>query len=117
MAERIGLSRSFYTQLESGARGLSACHLFRIARALNVTVGELCGESLKDEKMGQMQGHLIPINDQRIWEILEPLLSEVPDNVVEWESILSQALEKLKYAGREAGTVSGGGVSEIKTAG
>ena len=95
VAERIGLSRPFYTQLESGARGMSVCQLFRIARALGVSVGELCGAALEDEKLARMRGHMIPINDRRVWKILQPLLSESPGNVLEWEAILSQALEEM----------------------
>ena len=87
--------------MESGSRGLTAFYLFKIANALNITIGELCGETLEDEKVAQMGGYLIPINDRRIWEVLNPLLSEEPEDFSDWQIILTEALEKLEHAKRE----------------
>ena len=69
--------------------------LFAITKALRVTIGELCGETLKDQQVAEMRAHLIPVNDRRIWKVLKPLLSSELQNVVEWEAILRQALEGL----------------------
>ena len=96
VAEKIGVSRPFFTQMESGARGLTVYYLFKIAKALDVTIGKLCGESIEDEKLAQMQGYLIPINDKRVWEILNPLLSEEPEDLCDWVIIFSEALKKLE---------------------
>ena len=111
------MSRPFYTQLESGARGLSVCHLFKIAKALNVTVGELCGETLKDEQVARMNGHLIPINDQQIWDVLKPFLAEEPEDFDDWEIILSEALKKLRQAKGEKQASERGGEQEHMIAG
>ena len=111
------MSRPFYTQLESGARGLSVCHLFKIAKALNVTVGELCGETLEDKQVARMNGHLIPINDQQIWDVLKPFLAEEPEDFDDWEIILSEALKKLRQAKGEKQASERGGEQEHMIAG
>ncbi len=41
MAERIGISRPFYTQLEGGTRRMALRYLFGIALALEVKPGRL----------------------------------------------------------------------------
>jgi transcriptional regulator with XRE-family HTH domain len=96
MAEIVGISRPFYTQLESGSRGISAIYLFQIAKALEMTVGEVCGERLKDEDVGQMKGHMIPVNNPRVYQVLHALLKEAPEAEEDWQILLSKAAEKLK---------------------
>ena len=44
VAECIGISRPYYTQLELGMRRLSAEHVENIAIALDVSIAELYGE-------------------------------------------------------------------------
>ena len=44
VASVLGISRPYYTQLEGGKRRLSAEHVWRIALALDVRVGQLFGE-------------------------------------------------------------------------
>ncbi len=44
VAESIGISRPYYTQLELGSRRLSAEHVQNIAIALDVLISELYGE-------------------------------------------------------------------------
>lgn len=80
---------------------MTAYYLFKIAKAFDVTVGTLCGEALEDEKIAQRRGYLIPINDRRLWEVLEPFLSEEPEDFSDWEIILSEAVKKLKQSKRE----------------
>ena len=99
MAEIVGISRPFYTQLESGSRGISAIYLFQIAKALEMTVGEVCGERLKDEDVGQMKGHMIPVNNPRVYQVLHALLKEAPVEDGDWQILLSKAAEKLKQTG------------------
>jgi transcriptional regulator with XRE-family HTH domain len=101
MAEIVGISRPFYTQLESGTRGISAIYLFRIAKALEMTVGEVCGERMKDEDVGQMKGHMIPVNNPRVYQVLNALLAEKPKKESDWQILLSKAAEKLK-SGKKA---------------
>ena len=98
MAEMVGISRPFYTQLESGTRGISAIYLFRIAKALEMTVGEVCGERLQDEE----KGHMIPVNNPRVYQILHALLAEEPEKEGDWQILLSKAAEKLK-GGKKVG--------------
>ena len=44
VAKALGISRPYYSQLEGGSRRLSAEHVWRIALALDVRVGQLFGE-------------------------------------------------------------------------
>lgn len=96
VAKQIGVSRPFYTQLESGARGLSVIHLFKIAKALKVTIGEICGEDLKHKKLRKMRGYLIPVNNPEIRNVLTPLLSQDVENATDWAVLLREAAKKLK---------------------
>ncbi len=93
MAEMLGISRPFYTQLESGTRGISAINLFRIAKALEMTVGEVCGESLG--AASEMKSHMIPVNNPRVHEVLSSLLEKAPADESDWQIVLSEAAEKL----------------------
>jgi len=94
MAEMVGISRPFYTQLESGARGISAIYLFRIAKALEMSVGEVCGETMGD--VGELGGHMIPVNNPKVYQVLSLLLEEFPEKESEWQIVLSKAAETLK---------------------
>jgi len=97
MANKVGISRPFYTQLEGGTRGISAIYLFRIAKALDMTVGEVCGETV--EGVGHMKGHMIPVNNPKVHRVLNSLLSEKPEKESDWQAVLSKAAEKLRKAG------------------
>ena len=44
-----------------------------------MTVGEVCGERLEDPDVGQMKGHMIPVNNPRVYEVLHALLAEAPE--------------------------------------
>ena len=44
VAKALGIFRPYYSQLEGGSRRLSAEHVWRIALALDVRVGQLFGE-------------------------------------------------------------------------
>lgn len=101
VAMQIGVSRSFYTQLESGTRGLSVIHLFKIAKALKITIGELCGDSLDDKNLERMSGHLIPVNNHKMWKILTPLFLEETEDVSEWIIVLHEATKKMKQLKKE----------------
>jgi transcriptional regulator with XRE-family HTH domain len=103
VAEMVKISRPFYTQLESGARGLTAIYLLRIAKALDVTVGELCGEQLGDDQVSEMRGHLVPVNNDRVRSILSSLLQNGAERDSDWEIVLTEALKQLKQPGRKAG--------------
>ncbi len=94
MAEMLGISRPFYTQLESGTRGISAINLFRIAKALEMTVGEVCGEKVED--VGELRGHVIPVNNPNVYEVLHALLAEAPEEESDWQILLSKAAKELR---------------------
>jgi transcriptional regulator with XRE-family HTH domain len=42
LAERTGLHRTYVADVERGTRNVSIVNVFRLARALRVTVSELC---------------------------------------------------------------------------
>ena len=107
VAEMVKISRPFYTQLESGARGLTAIYLLRIAKALDVTVGELCGEQLGDSQVSEMRGHWVPVNNGRVRGILSALLQDQPEGDSDWEIVLAKALKRLREPGAERGLKAG----------
>jgi transcriptional regulator with XRE-family HTH domain len=107
VAEMVKISRPFYTQLESGARGLTAIYLLRIAKSLDVTVGELCGEQLADSQVSEMRGHLVPVHNGRVRNILSSLLKDQPEGDSDWEIVLSETLKRLRQPGGEQGLKAG----------
>ena len=47
MAFKAGFARSYYSGIERGVRNISALNLIRLAKALNVEVGELFPKSVE----------------------------------------------------------------------
>ena len=67
MADRIGISRPYYTQLERGTRRLSVSNLIAIAGVLKVSIGELCGEEkVRSIHSNRTFNHVRPINNRRL---------------------------------------------------
>lgn len=97
MAESIGVSRPFYTQLEGGQRRLTVDNLFKIIRALGVSISEICGEEiLKDPEVARMRGYAIPINNFKVWTILNNLIQEEPEEIGDWIVVFNTAVKELQ---------------------
>ena len=96
MAKALRLSRSYYTQLESGSRRLTVDHLIRIAGALKVSLGEICADSSAIPIAAKRTfNHLVPINDTRLRKILECLLEEELESIEQRKSRLQEAEKQL----------------------
>lgn len=80
IAERMGISRPFYTQLEGGKRRLSIEYLEGIARALGVTPYQLYAED-PPHAAGPSEGtrqnpHLQPVRRDQLRKKLQPILKD-----------------------------------------
>lgn len=103
MAEKLGISRPFYTQIETGSRRMTAHHLIGISGALGVSIGELCGEGPVKSIAGKRTfNHVIPVNDKRIRKILAPILAESTDDIEKWGTILDEAKSEMVKLRRKA---------------
>ena len=99
VARKLGLSRSYYSQLESGARRLTVGHLIEIARILGVSVNELVGNP---REIGEREyKHVIPVNDSRVYRVLASLLREEPEDIEDWQILLREAKERLAKLKKE----------------
>ena len=106
VAERIGVSRPFYSLLETGKRPLTVKRLEKIASVLGVTVAELYGEkSLFDQlsmerrnKAKKEYRHIQLINPLTLHSQLEPLLGDETDDAIDCFMLWAQAPRKLKQA-------------------
>ncbi len=100
VAEAIGLSRPYYTQLEGGTRRLSAEHVRKIARVLGVPVAELfAGEEKGRGKATRPKGkakHLKPLNSAELRRRLKPLVGEHTDDAVQCIQMLVWAPDRVK---------------------
>ena len=77
VAEAVGLSRPYYTQLEGGTRRLSADHVRRIAQVLAVPVADLFevegGERKPKTGRRKKMKHLKPLNTTELRKRLKEL--------------------------------------------
>jgi len=104
VAEKLGLSRSYYSQLESGARNLTAKHLIKIARILDVSVNHLVGSP---REIGEREyKHVIPINDSRVYRVLASLLEEGPEDIRDWQIFFGEAILRLAKLEKQENTKS-----------
>ena len=87
MAEHLGISRPYYTQLEGGKRRLTVHHLQQIARILEVPIGSLCGEPIPYEARVPWRGrrrHLRPMDGPDLVEVLRPVLKKDAEGGAAW---------------------------------
>ena len=100
VAETIGLSRSYYAQLETGKRKLSADHVRRIADALGVPVGELFEtsgrRSARPARRGPIQKATRTLNVRELRRRLEPLLGEHTSGAVKCIELLISSPSEMK---------------------
>jgi transcriptional regulator with XRE-family HTH domain len=101
MADRLGISRPFYTQLERGSRKLSAENLIRIAGILDVPIGELCAEAdTVPIAATRTFRHVIPIANPKLRKILDPLLHNPVESGERWRDLVRQAARELDHLSR-----------------
>ena len=103
VAQKMGISRPFYTLLEGGKRRLSAGHVEKIARILSVPVSELFGEAFpppqkETANTGKKKPfkHLRQINTPELKERLEPLLGNHAEDFIDCFHMYARAPRKLK---------------------
>ena len=104
IARQVGVSRPYYSLLETGKRRLSAEHVWKIARALGVSVAELYGEMDAQDRTEHRPTLLRPgehmhrINRAALHKRLRPLLREQTDDTVEWIEMMAGSPEPLRSA-------------------
>ena len=98
VGEKMGISRSFYSQIEGGKRRLTADHVEKIARALGVPVSEIYGEAHRAVDDASSFEHLRPVNPWRLRKKLEPVLGDRARDFVECFQMWIAAPEQLKRA-------------------
>ena len=96
VAEAIGISRPYYTLIESGNRRLTAEQVSKIAAVLGVSVGELYGEGRA--KDGRRSNYLQPINTPELREKLRPILGDRTEDAVDCLQAWFGAPAKVKLA-------------------
>lgn len=69
LAEMVGISTSFYANVESGKRGVSLWVLYNIAQCLNVSVDYLIYENRKDARLRNIENLLADKPDSFITTI------------------------------------------------
>ena len=105
VAQKMGISRPFYSLLEGGKRRLSAGHVQKIARILGVPVSELFGEAplptqeetAEAEKRKPFR-YLRPINTPELKKQLEPLLGNRTEDFIDCFQMYARAPGRLKRA-------------------
>ena len=102
MAKALGISRPFFTQLETGTRTLSVERFLRIAETLHVSVGVLCGEAPLPQvgaaSPSEQPKHLkeISFNRRKITSRLKPILGKETEDAVACLEMWPKAPEELK---------------------
>lgn len=101
MARKLKMSAPYYSQIENGSRRLSVDHLVRIAKILDVSLGELSGEFAGfPELSGQKFKYVLPVNNARVYKVLARLLDDVaPKTVSDWSAFLGRAQRAVKKVG------------------
>ena len=103
VAQKLGISRPFYSLLEGGKRRLSAGHVEKIARILGVPVSKLFGEAppssqeeaAKADKRRPFK-HLRQINTPELRKQLEPLLGNHAEDFMDCFHMYARAPGRLK---------------------
>lgn len=92
------MSAPYYSQIENGSRRLSADHLVRIAKILDVSLGELSGEFAGFPDLGGKKfKYVLPVNNARVYKSLANLFDEEgPKTAGEWSSFLGKAQRAVK---------------------
>ena len=98
VAEKMGISRAFYSHLEGGKRRLRADHVEEIARAFAVPVSEIYGEARRDVADGNSFEHLRSVNAWRLRKKLEPVLGDRAGDFMECFQMWIAAPDQLKRA-------------------
>jgi transcriptional regulator with XRE-family HTH domain len=101
MARKLKMSAPYYSQIENGSRRLSADHLVRIAKILDVTLGELSGEFAGFPDLGGKKfKYVLPVNNAKVYKSLARLFDEdSPKSSGDWQSFLGRAQRAVKKAG------------------
>ena len=101
VAEQIGVSASAYALLETGQRRMRAEHVEKISGALNVSIGELYGETPARVREAVKQGkgkHLRLINTPELRERLRPILGDQTEEVIQCFELWIRAPKGLREA-------------------
>ena len=101
VAEQIGVSASAYALLETGQRRMRAEHVENISGALNVSIGELYGETPARVREAVKQGkgkHLRLINTPELRERLRPILGDQTEEVIQCFELWIRAPKGLREA-------------------
>ena len=104
IARQIEVSRPYYSLLETGKRRLSAEHVWKIAKVLDVSVAELYGETEsrnQEEDRRSVLGsgeHMRLINPTRLRRHLRPLLRDQTEDVVDCIGMMVNSPAPLRQA-------------------
>jgi len=101
MARKLKMSAPYYSQIENGSRRLSADHLVRIAKILDVSLGELSGEFVGFPELGGKKfKYVLPVNNAKVFKALGSLFDDLaPRTVSDWSSFLGRAQRAVKKVG------------------
>ena len=101
MARKLKMSAPYYSQIENGSRRLSCDHLVRIAKILDVSLGELSGEfSGFPDLGGKKFKYVLPVNNAKVYKQLAKTFDELqPKSSNDWQSFLGKAQRAVKNAG------------------
>jgi transcriptional regulator with XRE-family HTH domain len=98
MARKLKMSAPYYSQIENGSRRLSCDHLVRIAKILDVSLGELSGEfSGFPDLGGKKFKYVLPVNNAKVYKQLAKLFDDAqPKSSRDWSSFLGRAQRAVK---------------------
>ena len=98
MARKLRMSAPYYSQIENGSRRLSADHLVRIAKILDVTLGELSGEFAGFPGLGGKKfKYVLPVNNAKGYRTLARVFDEEsPKTSGDWSTFLGKAQRAVK---------------------
>ncbi len=98
MARKLKMSAPYYSQIENGSRRLSADHLVRIAKILDVTLGELSGEFAGFPDLGGKNfKYVLPVNNAKVYKALSQLYDvDEPRTSDDWSTFLRKAHRAVK---------------------
>ncbi len=101
MARKLRMSAPYYSQIENGSRRLSADHLVRIAKILDVSLGELSGEFAGFPDLdGKKFKYVLPVNNAKVYKALARVFDEeAPRTGSDWALFLTKAQRALKRTG------------------
>ena len=101
MARKLKMSAPYYSQIENGSRRLSVDHLTRIAKILDVSLGELSGEFAGFPDLGGKKfKYVLPVNNAKVYKTLARLFDdESPRTSSDWSAFLGRAQRAVKKVG------------------